>query len=231
MSRIALFAMIVSAGACSSAMGNMIELQYTGTAKGTNVKIDLDGSDQNVFAGEIVHSARNGTGLGTWFNGMTLNTFCTEIEQHVSGSWKQFTISNPGLVTPSNPVAAKTQALADMFALLQTRRTTSAFDNNMAAAFQIAVWEIVYDFTADAGRSGLSLTTGRFEARNTNGNALSSGIATKVSEFWDAIGGGARTQDVFGFHNSTSQDQIVPTPGGMVLAGLGLAVMGRRRRK
>jgi uncharacterized protein (TIGR03382 family) len=209
----------------------MVEFQYTGVGKGTAVKIALDGSAFNAFAGEIKHSARNGTGIGEWFNGITLNTFCTEIEQHTSGSWLQFTISNPGLVTPANPVAAKTQALADMFALLQTRRGTNAFNNDMAAAFQIAVWEIVYDFNAEAGRSSLDITSGRFDARSTNGNPLAAGISSKVNEFWDAIGGGARTLDVFGFHNSTAQDQIVPTPGGLALGGLGLIAMGRRRRK
>lgn len=231
MSRFTAIALVACVCFAAPVMGNMMEMKYLGTGQGRNVKIALDGQARNVFAGEIRHAARNGTGLGAWFEGMTLSTFCTEIEQNTSGSWKQFTITNPGLVTPANPVAAKTQALADMFAMLRTQRGLGAFNSDMAAAFQLAVWEIVYDYDAEAGRSSLDITAGRFDARQTNGNALSTAITSRINGFWDAIGSGARTLDIFGFHNSSAQDQIVPTPGGVALAGLGLTMMGLRRRK
>lgn len=228
MNRILAASFVVAAFA-SVASANTLELQFLGTGKGRNIKEVLDGKAQDVFAGELRHFARNGTGLGASFNNLTLNTFCTEITQRVSSNWGAFTVTNPAWITPANPVIDRTQAVADMFALLTTKRA-SGLTNDAAAAFQIAVWELVYDFDAQTGRSSLDVTAGRFAAKNTNGSALSTAVMNEVNAFFNAIGSGARAGDVFGFANAGTQDQIVPTPGALALAGVGLLAIARRRR-
>lgn len=98
---------------------------------------------------------------------------------------------------------------------------------NESAAFQLAVWEIVYD-------TGLNLTKGLFKVNN------STTITNLAQSYVNAVNsssyrGGLASLSVL--RSDTHQDQItevcppVPTPGAAGLAMLGFAMMLPRRSK
>lgn len=94
---------------------------------------------------------------------------------------------------------------------------------NESAAFQAAVWEIVYDTNRD-------ISTGSFRMTESNS------VSTLAQVFLDTVNSYTYTGSVAGLmvlQSSTVQDQItvVPTPaGGLVLSAATLIVLLRRGR-
>lgn len=212
-----------------------VELKKVDTGKGSNVKIQFGTIDQNVFAGELMHKFRNGVGDGAQFNGFTLPTYCIEVTEEVTTSYQQYDVTNDisGLPVPQMG-ADRAAAVQRMFALLiDIKNGAGTFDDNTSAGFQVAVWEVVYDYDAGAGRSSTDVGAGSLIIKNTNGSPLSSAVKSKADMFLDVVGtatSGTLPQ-VWGFHRDGKQDQIVPTPAAGMLAGVGLLAAARRRRR
>lgn len=213
------------------ASGAMVEMQRVNLGKGSNVKLNLIGSVNDVFAGELVYAFRNGTAGAEYLNGITLNTYCTEITQASNDTWQTFTIADLSDAPAPGPEmgAEKADAIAQMYALLLSETAAGRFDNDTAAGFQTAVWEVVYDFDAGAGRASMSLSSGALVISETSGAALGGGVATKFNMFADAIGSGGSRAALEALVSTAHQDQIIPTPGALALAGAGV-VIGLRRR-
>jgi len=109
-------------------------------------------------------TANAGAFTGTW-NGQPIIFFCFELTQYF-----QFGVPYSDYVA-SNPSNAQ-------FALL-SRLFTEAFDHVLdntdnSAAFQLAVWEILYD------PSPTSLSTGTFHVTNDFGNPQTVALATAL---------------------------------------------------
>jgi MYXO-CTERM domain-containing protein len=101
---------------------------------------------------------------------------------------------------------------------------------DLAAAFQIAVWEVANDY--DGTAASLSIAAG-----NLQGPSLSAAIVGNLTTLFAAAANtsGLGSQLV-GLGNASFQDQIIdptaaiPTPGAVVMLGLAGLVGMRRRR-
>jgi hypothetical protein len=126
------------------------------------------------------------------------------------------------------------QHQADAIARLYSYANGQQFgtSNNFAAAFQIAVWEIVEDLTTES--STLSVASGDFKAWNLNSGTTSYLTTLLAVATDDSMGINRRIRALT---NDGSQDQMfevvvpLPTTGAMAAAGLlGAGFIGRRRR-
>lgn len=230
-----LIAAAVLSGLAISASAEVVTVKYTGSGKGQNIKINLDGDSSTVFSGQLYHQLSGASGLNTYLNG-TWTTFCTDLTEYVSGSNKSFNLVTVDQLMAARPNASgKANALRALFGSAGNTAISPAASNNEATAFQIAVWEIITDFDASKPNNGLNITSGLFSAKQTNNSALASGITSLISSYFGVVG--AATADdgsLVGIMRSGNQDQIikVPTPGSLALLGLsGTLAFSRKRRK
>lgn len=144
------------------------------------------------------------------------NTYCVEISQHVSGG-NDYTY---------NVVSAAAHGFSPVQEALLGRLWWSYFaDINSAvesSAFQVAVWEIALDSGLDFAGGGLIVDA------PVDTLALASSWLSAITNA--SYAGGAETIVVL--ENGSAQDQItvIPAPGVLALAGLGVLTAGRRRR-
>ncbi|HEY1187186.1 MAG TPA: Cys-Gln thioester bond-forming surface protein, partial [Gemmata sp.] len=162
-----------------------------------------------------------------------VTTYCIDLDQSISkGGTYTFTTQTDLKLAPTIGTDAKASAITELFDRYYNSSLTSATN---AAAFQLALWELVYD-----GATSKSLTSGRIEGTNSVAKSMLNSLGTAYS-----------THDLAGYHlvalvSSSKQDQImvvpddctpppsgVPAPPGLVLAGMGFGglMLGRLRRK
>lgn len=160
--------------------------------------------------------------------GGSFRSFCADFFQDVSPG-NNYTF-NPVDVAALTDVAgpdsaikvAKIQELYDRF-------YDSATDAERGAAFQLALWEILYDPTNN------NLSSGNFFAQGP-GNPSAISIAQNwLNVIGDAtIADPAKKYNLVGLDSPSAQDQIVPqpipAPAGVVLAVIGVAGLIARRR-
>lgn len=233
-------ACIVAFAAAAGANADTVEMKYLGTGAGKTVKISHNGSTKNVFAGQIRHEISNGTGLGAQFSGEFM-TFCSEITQYVTSTKKVYRVTGPEDISTPAIGEFKAQAISNLYSYVMSAPTESGVNADYAAAFQLAVWEIVYDFSTIEGASSLDVEDGAFQARNTNDTQLSATIRGYLTDFFNAaFSFQSNAMLVYGLQNDSAQDQLIATPTGgtivplpgagvMGLAGIGL-IANRRRR-
>jgi hypothetical protein len=231
---------IIAGAACavlgSAAMADTVNVQFLGSDQGRNVKVITASSTMNVFAGQLIHRFSNGTGEAAFLNGDRV-TFCTDLLEYVTTTPKTYTLVGlddvPG---PSGMGLDKANAIADLYQYAAGTQSRADTNDDFAAAFQLAIWEIVFDFNALGGRSSVDVTAGGFKAKKTDGTALSSPITGYLNTLFNAIGSYSRNDpgSLRGVTRSGSQDQIVeiPLPSPGLLAGAGLfSVAAVRRRR
>jgi len=237
--RFAITAVVALAGS-GAALADTVDVRYVGAGQGRTVKFDYNGQRQNVFAGQLEHAFSNGTGIGSQLSGNLL-TYCTDLVEHTSSSTSTFQVTDPANAPGVAMGVARADALRDLYTFAGGAQNASGADRDYAAAFQIAVWEIVYDYDQNAGRSSMDIESGAFEAYRTNGSTLSSAIRGHLTSFFDAIGMvGPRGDgmDLYAVINDGKQDQLVelgamvplPSAAGLGFAGLAGLVGVRRRR-
>ncbi len=238
MKNLNLIAGTLTLAAASMAMAAPVTLDQNGVGSGSTVRIYNDGDWRNVFAGQIRHAISGAVGLESWMNGTQL-TYCADLAQVTSGSPITFNTTSIANLSASDPMGAiKANAIRDMFVFASGAQISTTASNDFATAFQLAIWEVINDFDASESNSGLSVTSGDFRAKKTDGSALSSGIATHLNALFGAAGDNLGTAglNIAGLSSQTNQDQIVsgvmvPTPGALALVTCGGLVALRRRRK
>lgn len=227
-------AAVAAAGVASGAMAaDTVSMKFTGKGAGSNVKATYYSTTLNVFAGQLKHTITNGTGWSSRLNGDRL-TFCTDFNEYVTSSFKTYLVVDPRWTPNSAPMGVdKADAIRDIYTTAGIAISQTGLSNDMATAFQLAVWDIVADYSASTGVAGLGLSGGHFKATTTGGGSLSSSIMTKYNTLINSIGHTARNAPVLGLTNNGAQDQLVyvPTPGAVSLAGLGGLLAARRQRR
>ena len=216
----------LSLSGSSLAIAGTVDLAFTGSAIAKNIAVELEGNRYNVRAGQLLHNVAND---GTGFNlASQILTYCTDLTQTTTSSMTEYTVMDPkDAPQPGNAMGAvAAQMLARLYAY-ERSQADNAFSStalqNRAAAFQVAVWEIVYD-----SASGLDAGSGDFQ--------LVSGFnASLLTEFFnaatDASGAEANLRALV---SQDGQDQliVVPLPGAGAMAFAGLAgLAGVRRRR
>lgn len=215
------------------ASADVVTMKFVGTGAGQNVKWKLNGgSEQSTFAGQLRHSITGGTGVGADWVGEH-NLYCTDLFQYVAGSYSTFSIVTPDIAPASSPMgAARAQALYDVFSVFTDSALITGIGNEFAAAFQVAVWEIVTDYNAGIGLSSINVDSGNFKLTKVNGSSSrTSTFNNHLSDIFGAIGANANP-NVVALTNGGAQDQLfyVPAPGPIALAGAGVLMLSRRRR-
>jgi hypothetical protein len=227
-SNLRLVSVLVAAAAVSAAEASMVDVFCPGVGAGRNVTVTQGSTNYTVFAGQIRLVLSNSTGQPfntNWFS------FCTELAQniHVNGPVRTYEVT--AVSDLPTPGAGMGSARADALARMYFSANGAQFGTNadFAAAFQIAVWEIVNDF--DGSLASLDLTTGNF--RGTINAAISANFA---SLFAAAANAGGNMNALLGLGNASFQDQIldvtngIPSPGAMALLALA-GFTGLRRRR
>ncbi|MCW5774999.1 MAG: hypothetical protein KIS87_00945 [Phycisphaeraceae bacterium] len=228
-----LIAVFAAAGFAGVAAADVVEMKYTGTGQGRNVKVTIGQTTMGVFAGQLKHTILSGTGEGATLVGDHV-TFCTDLYQYVKSSPTTYTLVSVQEMPDSAPMGSgRAGGIHDLYAWAGAQAIDLGASKDFAAAFQIAVWEIVSDYDPSAGRSSLDVVTGNLKVKDSNGGSLSSGIMGHLSAMFDAVGTGAARRDLIGLRSGTAQDQLVmvPSPGPFALAGLGLLFAAPLRRR
>ncbi|MBS0190116.1 MAG: hypothetical protein U0573_01180 [Phycisphaerales bacterium] len=149
-------------------------------------------------------------------------TFCIEVTQHVAfgGTYEYFqnTVANGPFPADINFNLPMGDTKAAMLSELFGRYRNSLASNSDYGAFQMSVWEIVYD-------NGASVSSGVFQIQ---GAAAEEALANTWLSSLD--GSGPMMGGLFALSSREYQDQIVPGPGSLALAGAGGLLAMRRRR-
>ena len=218
--------------------GQSTGFSYTSGARTS----DFGGS---TTAGKFAWTVTTGGTYGshTFGTGATFFTFCTELTQFISpGTTYTYDLVSPStLPTPPGGIPGFTMGsfraglLAEFFQ--NNFKTATTGTTLQAAAFQMGVWEIVYqDDTAAAG-DGTFDSLGEITLNTLSGIfSMDNASAGGVANGWLSSLMGTYSADpdwLVGFGSSTTQDQatLIPLPPPVWLAAVGLVgvVVGRRR--
>jgi hypothetical protein len=186
---------------------------------GTGVYLNPNGGSQVL----------TGSGPFLWSQGVPLNanfppsvlTYCIDLEQFIYlGQSHVFAIEPNLALAPTIGSQAKAAAITELFDRYFLSGLTSTANQN---AFQIALWELVYD-----GPNNPSLSTGYIQASDAQAQALLSSLGTPYSNH-DLAG-----SRLLALVSNTNQDQLVvvpasvPAPPAAVLAGIALLLLAAR---
>lgn len=228
-----LAAVLALAGAASA---DSVDLTFTGSGQGRSYSIVANGTSANVFAGQLNFSVANGSGpIGGVLNGDLL-TYCIDVLEQVGAGLHTYEtadlsdapVTAGGIMPAMGP--DKAAAIGRMYTFASGQQFGA--DRDFAAAFQLAVWEVISDFGGD---EPMSAVDGDFKVTSN----ITSGVQTILDDLLEA----ANNQSIAVFRglgaltNEGFQDQlyavVIPLPGAAGLAAVGLAGVGlsaRRRR-
>jgi hypothetical protein len=156
----------------------------------------------------------------------SITTYCIDLQNHITfGSTYTYTVETNLTLAPTignNP--ATVTAIEALFNKYYTISLSSTTDS---AAFQLALWKLVYD-----GPSDTSLSSGEIQANNPLAQSMLNGtLASSNNDLADAtlvalVDPGYQAQ-IMVVPNTPSS---VPAPPALMLAGIGaLALVGRAR--
>lgn len=229
------FAISAILGFSSLAQGGLTNtVEATRVGYGLTQSIGVTGSQiGGVFTfpvGQFVYNFRNGVGEGSQLQGDTI-TFCTDLAQDVFPGYSLYNVEplsntpNPGL----GMGPAKAQAIADVWAAAAGQQYLSA---QFAAAMQMMVWEIVYDYDGTVG--SLDAATGNVQyVVNQTSQAYFASTLAVFNTLKGGVGGGGDLSVLRAVTNGQNQDQlvIIPAPAGAItLVGFAALVVARRKR-
>lgn len=148
--------------------------------------------------------------------------FCIDFSQEISlgGTYSDYNPISLDLapIPPLPPHQPMGAIVASQIAELWGRFRNGLSTDEQYAAFQVSIWELIYDTDHAVG-------TGDFQIRN---NATVAGIA---QGFINALDGtGPHQSGLFALASETTQDMLVPAPGAGLIFGCACFAARRRRR-
>ncbi len=175
--------------------------------------LSLNGSSSNVSAGGYT---------GTW-NSSAIVFWCIELTQYFGfgGNYTDYTASLPG------------NSSFGMLGQLFNEAYGTTTDARHSAAFQLAIWEIIYDGDLDLHAGGFHVTSG------------DAATITLAQGWLNALGNFSDTYNLVWLHSDSHQDFVTfgrpfvdlrstvdePAPLALLAAALVVAFAGRRIRR
>lgn len=198
---------------------------------------DSGHSYESTWAGKFLWTRSGGTEVGN--PGHDFTTFCIEMNQEINfgGTYTYDVVSlDKGGTHFAGPGVGMGAARADLISELWGRHYSEIVGNDTAAAFQIAVWEIVED------SNNRNLRAGQFRIRDA-GTRSAPAYVSLAQQWLDSLNGHGPKAVLEAISSREHQDQVfykgaasaVPLPAA-VWGGLGLmsavgALRLRRMRK
>ncbi|MDP1661036.1 MAG: hypothetical protein Q8L55_03890 [Phycisphaerales bacterium] len=220
-------ATLAVAAFAGTTFADTVNATFTGVSPGQSVTMRLSGNNINTSAGafNFVRTADNpGTlaGFAPTFQG-----FCIDLTEYVqvnhSYSWTTRALADSPTSNAGPMGAANALAMGRLFATRFNGLATASNQAQAYAAFQIAVWEIVFD-------NGLDLSDGSLKCTNAP-----SGTIALAQSWLNTLGTGAgwsliAIDDLPGTAQGHQGYVLVPAPGAAALLGIGWLAVSRRRR-
>jgi len=234
-------AVVLLAAAAATAHADIVDMYFSGPGRGMQVQIEVDDRTISTFAGQLIHEVTAADEALESFVGAQ-PFFCTDVFQPTSRHTLPFTLTNLTGVPDSQPMSSTTaNAVRSLFASAGQAQFASDAPDDLAAAFQLALWEVVTDYDALVGRDSLSLDSGRFSASGPSSQPLTPSVLARLDTLFSAVGAGEQfLGEVTAFRSPVAQDQLtavagvpatIPTSGSLASFSMGLALaFGRRRR-
>lgn len=221
----AAIAVLIVGTATTSASAGWVTATFSDVNPGEVVTIHSATMGLNETGWAGVYNFKNASGDLTG----NLRTFCIDIAQDIYYNTTA-TFEVKSLATAPTPGTAMGQANANLISELWGRDFASITTNTQAAAFQIAVWEIINEKSGNA----LNVKTGDFTVTGVGDATLD------LANTWlgQLNGSGPFAPNLIALTSDTYQDYVVqgtPAPASFVLAAVGvvglLPVLAWRRRK
>jgi hypothetical protein len=204
-------------------MAGTVTAVLNSVAPSGTLHYSLDGGStfQQTLAGKINWSRTGGTHVGAPAGDFV--TFCIELTEHVSlgGSYAFDVVDLASAPDPGGwgVGLGMGTAKADLLRELWGRHYASVADSTTAAAFQVAVWEIVYD-------DGLALGGGSFQVKFPDGPVPA--YLSTAQSWLGSLDGSGPAASLYALSRAGVQDQVfevahVPLP---LAAWSGLGLLG-----
>jgi len=229
LSRIALSSVVV-AGLASAASAAYVNATFTGVTPGVNVNISdtANSISMGTQAGGFNFTRTGGTATDPYLTGSYV-TFCIDLVKHVTASnnyaWNQTSLDMAPTPTGGGVNYPMGATKADLLGRLWGAHRSGLSTNVEFGAFQLAVWEIVFENSLV-----LDVLNGNFTV--SGGDADSASARTLANTWLSTVGSKPAYGGVYALTGGQDgpQDQLVPNPGSLALCGLGGLVLARRRR-
>jgi hypothetical protein len=205
-------------------LADTVNATFTGVSPGQSVTMRLNGNNINTTAGAfnfVRKAADPGTlpGFTPTFQG-----FCIDLTEYVQVghdySWTTHAVADSPTSNAGPMGAANAARLGRLFA----NHFTGLSSAQQYAAFQIAVWEIVFD-------DGVNLDSGDLKCTNAP-----SGTKDLAQSWLNTLGSGAgwnliAIDDEPGCAQGHQGYVMAPAPGAAALMGMGALAGARRKRR